>query len=433
MHVPGSSKHPRRPRLLFLSQTLPFPPDGGVYIRTFNVYRLLAQSFDVTALCFHRPRGTGRRSGIDESLAVLREFGEVETFPIPQDGRPSRFAWDHVRSVATNTVYTRYLYNSAPYRERLEELLRTRSFDLVHVDTLDLATYLPLLQSLPVVCVHHNVESALLRRRALAETLRWRRAYLRHQAALMEAEERRWCGRVALNVAVSDPDRERLGLQAPAGRYITVPNGVDTDKFRPAEGKDEGIVFVGGTTWFPNKDALAFFSEEILPLLNDSRTAVPICWVGRATEQEQQSFQERHGIRMTGYVDDIRPYVHDAACYVVPLRVGGGTRLKILDAWAMGKAVVSTSVGCEGLAAEHGGNILIADDPRAFADAVRGVLQNPDLRARLGRAARTTVETKYSWDIIGESMTDEYLSVARSAASPAGEGAGAPPVTVGEK
>jgi glycosyltransferase involved in cell wall biosynthesis len=298
------------------------------------------------------------------------------------------------------------------------------------VDTLDLATYLPLLQSLPVVCVHHNVESALLRRRALAETLPWRRAYLSHQAALMEAEERRWCGRVALNVAVSDPDREHLRLQAPAGRYITVPNGVDTDKFRPAEGKDAGIVFVGGTTWFPNKDALAFFSEEILPLLNDSRTAAPICWVGRATEQEQQLFQERHGIRMTGYVDDIRPYVHDAACYVVPLRVGGGTRLKILDAWAMGKAVVSTSVGCEGLDAEHGRNILIADSPQAFAEAVRAVLQDADLRDRLGKAARATVESTYSWDIIRESMTEEYLSLVPAVAGSSFGSAGSRPTSV---
>jgi polysaccharide biosynthesis protein PslH len=168
---------------------------------------------------------------------------------------------------------------------------------------------------------------------------------------------------------------------------------------------------VGGYGWYPNRDALEFFAADILPDVRAAEPEVRVQWVGRAPKATQTWYRQRYGIELTGYVDDIRPYVHSASCYVAPLRVGGGTRLKILDAWAMGKAVVSTSIGCEGLSARDGDNILIRDDPRAFADAVRLVLADEDLRIRLGESARRTTEERYDWDIIGRDMLAEYHRV----------------------
>ena len=134
-------------------------------------------------------------------------------------------------------------------------------------------------------------------------------------------------------------------------------------------------------------------------------------WVGRADAEQQRMFREQHGVELTGYVADIRPYVREAACFVVPLRVGGGTRLKILDAWAIGKAVVSTSsVGCEGLAAVDGVNILIVTVPMS-SRLVASLLLNSDLRRRLGQAARETAEQQYSWEVIGTRMTRTYLDL----------------------
>jgi glycosyltransferase involved in cell wall biosynthesis len=130
--------------------------------------------------------------------------------------------------------------------------------------------------------------------------------------------------------------------------------------------------------------------------------------VGKAPDDVRSSYRERWGIDMVGYVDDIRPYVHEAACSIVPLRFGGGTRLKILDAWAMGKAVVSTTIGCEGLDTRDGENILVADSARDFADAVVRCLDDPALCARLGAAARATAEETYSWDVIGASLVEDY-------------------------
>jgi len=130
--------------------------------------------------------------------------------------------------------------------------------------------------------------------------------------------------------------------------------------------------------------------------------------VGSATTEEQRRYREEFGVELTGYVDDTRPYMRDAICHIVPLRAGGGTRLKILNSWAMGKPVVSTSVGCEGLEAVDGENILIRDDPGEFADAIRLVAGDATLRRRLGENARSTAERLYSWDVVGREMERAY-------------------------
>jgi glycosyltransferase involved in cell wall biosynthesis len=399
-----------RPRLLFLCQTLPYPPDGGVWIRTYNILRLLARTFDVTALCFERMGGARSHAPVDPAASrdALARFGSVEVFPVPQNHSRVRYLSDHFRSSVLRKVYTAYLYDSRAYRRRLEELLRTNSFDLVHADSLDLAEYLPQCRDIPVVCVHHNVESALLRRRAAVERSSFRRAYLQYQAGLYEAAERRWCGRVALNIAVSEQDRALLMRIAPGSRVTTVPNGIDVDEFQPDDTPGSGLAFVGGTYWFPNLDALDFFCGQILPCLRAAGAAVPVCWIGGASQEQRDRYRERYGVEITGYVEDVRPQMRAAACHIVPLRVGGGTRLKILTSWAMGKAVVSTSLGCEGLSAVDGENILIRDDPRDFANATLALLSNDELRRQLGRNARATAERLYSWEVIGRQMTESY-------------------------
>jgi glycosyltransferase involved in cell wall biosynthesis len=403
-----------------LGSTLPYPPDSGQAIRSFHVLRLLARAFDVTALCFYRrtPLSFGRPEGrtleqdLAHRLAALSQLADVAAFPIPQEHNTRRLVWDHLRSVSLNEVYTTFALDSRAFRKRLLHLLWTRRFDLVHMDSLTLSGYLPLLGDVPVVCVHHNVESVLLRRRARAERTSWRRAYLLHQAHLMEGEERRWCGRCRLNVMVSEADQMELQRIVPEARSAVVPNGVDIDAFRPGAGQGEGIVFVGGLNWFPNRDALQYFCEAILPLVRAAGEPTTVRWLGGgATDDLRRHYRDRYGVELTGYVPDVRPYVRDAACYVVPLRVGGGTRLKILDAWAIGKAVVSTSVGCEGLAAEDGHNILIRDDPDGFAQAVCAVLQDGPLRRRLGMEGRRTVERLYSWERIGDAMLALYGSL----------------------
>jgi len=406
-----------QPRLLFLSQVLPYPPDGGVKIRTYHILRLLAQRFDVTALCFYRGKGGALKVDVDTSVAALSRLGQVEAFPLPQDRSKLRLGWDHLRSVASRRVYTVAGYESASFRDRLNTLLDTESFDIVHADSLDLSPYFPVVVGTPLACTHHDAQSVLLRRRAERQKNPLMRKYMAFQAELMEREERRWCPHFSLNVAVSERDRDVLREIAPDARFSVVPNGVDTGYFAPTEVPTAGMVFVGGTTWFPNRDALEYYNADILPALRKAGVREDVKWVGRASSAELHASKTWDGIEMTGFVPDVRPFIRDAACYIVPLRVGGGTRIKILDAWAMGKAVVSTSIGCEGLDAVDGDNILIRDDPDSFAEAVRDVLKDSEIRQRLGRAGRKTVETTYSWDVVGRHLIETYENLLASAAS----------------
>lgn len=398
-----------RPQLLFLCQTLPFPADGGVHIRTYNILRMLAEHFEITALCFYRRATRPHPESIRRGVEGLSRFASVEAFEIPQERTKRRLVLDHLRSVAFGQVYTRYVYDSPEFHERLLDVTRSKRFDLVHLDSLDLSAYLPML-NVPVVCTHHNVESDLLARRAATERSALRRTYLRLQSRLMRQEERKWCPQVDLNACVSTADAERLRDIAPTAPTIVVPNGVDTTYFQPRSSDEEsGLVFVGGHSWYPNRDGMEYFVREIMPLIRHRHPQIRLTWVGRVPEalQELQS----GGVDVTGYVDDIREYVQRSACYIAPLRVGGGTRLKILDAWAMGKAIVSTSVACEGLDAEDGHNILIADSPQDFADAVHAVLTDRELRKSLGAAARVTAEQKYEWSVIGVDMVRRYFEV----------------------
>ena len=250
-----------------------------------------------------------------------------------------------------------------------------------------------------------------LGRRAGIERAEWRRAYLLHQARLTERCERHWCPRVALNIAVSEADAAALTRLAPGARVAVVPNGVDVDEFRPGGGAGRGAAYVGGLHWFPNADALDYFAAEILPHVRAARPDTPVTWVGSATADERQRYAERFGIDVSGYVDDVRPLMREAACHIVPLRAGGGTRLKILNSWAMGKPVVSTTIGCEGLEAVDGRNILIRDDPKAFAKALVAVLEDGALAERLGQAGRATAERHYSWEVIGRGLIERYLDL----------------------
>lgn len=402
---PGNSEG--RKKLLFLGQNLPYPPDGGALIRTYHTLRILCEEYEVNALLLYRASRRRTPGAVEDGLRHLRGMtASVNAFPIPQESSRLRLLADHLLSLLTSSVYTRWAYSSRPFRRELRRLLKNHTFDLIHADSLDLVAYFPDLPH-PLVVAHHNVESQLLERRSKVEGgLRGR--YIRWQAELVRRTEARWCPAVDLNLVVSEEDLEQLGRISPKANFLVVPNGVDTDFFFPEDGGEKsGVVFLGGATWFPNLDGMEWFASEILPLIRKERPQEKVVWIGRMDE-EQRSHFEALGIEVTGYVEDIRPVVEHAACSVVPLRVGGGTRLKILDAWAMGKAVVSTPQGCEGLGATDGEDMLIATDAPSFAQAVIRVLEDEALRDKLGRAGRAMAVERFDWRAIGKVIHEHY-------------------------
>lgn len=344
-------------------------------------------------------------------LEALEPYAHIEVFPIPQEESGLRMAWDHLRSVLTGRSYTYYVHDSAQFTASLERHLAATRFDIVHLDSLDLVRFVPLIRHIPSVCTHHNVESDLLKRRAAAERSGLRRWYMRHQGHLLEQEERRLMGQMTLNVAVSDADAAGLEALVPGLRTAVIPNGVDVESFQPADTSTHGCVFVGGTSWFPNREGLEWFAAEILPELQRQQWQSNVVWVGRAMPEELSRYNALPGLHLTGYVEDIRPYVQAASCFIVPLRVGGGTRLKVLDAWAMGKAVVSTRLGVEGLDARDGENVLLAETPAEFAGAMIRILREDGLRRKLEEGARETAVRLYSWEGMGERMARLYQEV----------------------
>lgn len=393
-----------RATVLFLGHTSVARPDGGAEARGHHLLRVLTRDFDVVGLAFSKPR-----AGVPD---VERPSGfpvDVEYIPLPPPPSRLRIAMEALR----RRPYTSLAYASDAFRTRLHGLLQERPFDVVHVESLDLQEYLSAVVGLPVVCHHHNVESDLLRKRSYSEGSWSRRAGMRVQASLIERIERHWSTRVAMNVLVSEVDAARLREIAQGAPTSVVPNGVDADYFMPGPEGDGDLVSVGGLTWFPNRDALEFLGSAILPLIRRQLgRPVKAQWIGAAIPDVAAS-AEASGIDVPGYLPDIRPAVRAARCFVAPLRVGGGTRLKILDAWAMGKAVVSTRIGCEGLEATNGVNILIRDDPGQFAEAVVQVLVDSDLRKRLGVAGRAFVEQRYRWEIAARPLVDLYRRLAR--------------------
>jgi len=404
--------------LLFLSHILPYPPDAGVRIRTHHLLRELSQEYRIFFLAFYRAKAVMSPERLNAAKEALSAYTHhIAVHPIPQEHSRLRWVADHARSVLNRKVYTRRVYWSEAYLADLQSLLDEHPIDLVHVDSLDLSVYLDSLpKALPHVVGHHNIESSLLRKRALVQSSIFKKLYLSHQAKLMRQEEAKYSSHARVNLVVSPDDRSELQSISPGSKVEIIPNGVDTQFFEPsashATSSNKGIVFVGGTSWFPNKDGLEFFASEIWPYIRKRQPQATVTWIGRATAPEIHSYSRLPGFTMTGYVDDIRPHIRKASCYVVPLRVGGGTRLKILDAWAMGKAVVSTEQGCEGLMTIDGENILIRNSAEDFGDAVIQLLVDSALRERLQEHARRTAEDFYSWTQIGGTLRTLYHTAA---------------------
>jgi glycosyltransferase involved in cell wall biosynthesis len=213
--------------------------------------------------------------------------------------------------------------------------------------------------------------------------------------------ERQVCSSVKSIIAVSGADAEKMRELYGVSRVTPVPTGVDVGFFRPTEEAQPAadLVFVGSMDWMPNIDGAVWFVNEVLPLIKRKLPDCSLAVVGRTPSREVTELAEREpGIRITGTVEDVRPWLWGSKVSIVPLRIGGGTRLKIYEAMAAGTAVVSTTVGAEGLDVSPGENVLIADDPEAFAEACVRLVRDGDERRRLAESARQHVETKHSWE-----------------------------------
>lgn len=398
--------------VLFLSQVVPYPPHGGVLQRGYNLLRELGQQANVHLLAFVHPDVLPTKAAIEESREALGKFcTTVEYFPLWAKASSLHFVSALATSVCSSTPFSMIAHRSRTFGQRVTELLRTAPFDVVHVDTLALCQFADSdRSSIPAVLTHHNIESMLMERRAQVDTRFLARKFLHREAAKLREAERVASPRFDLNIVMSPSDESDLASRAPGVRTVVVPNGVDTAYFTPDPDQEKpALIYGGGMNMFANRDAVMYFLAEIWPLVRAQRPDVQFFAVGQDPPRELVAFADRDThVVVTGYVADIREFIRRAAVYVVPLRVGGGTRLKVLDAMAMGKALVSTSIGCEGLDARPNDHLIIADTPKAFADATLALLADGGRRRCLGRAARELVERRYAWPVVGHQLIDAY-------------------------
>ncbi len=401
-----------RPSVLVLDEEIPFPPDTGKRIRTLSLLSRLAREFEVDLL-------THANGATPAALAALTERGirvHVVESRIP-DKEGAAFYLRLAANLASPLPYSAASHDRPAYRRRLRELVRERAYDLVHCEWTPYARFREGID-LPWVVAAHNVESQVWRRLAETEPSAARRIYTRVQARKMEALERRIFARAPFATAVSEEDAATLRGFGCA-RVAVVANGVDLDAYTPCPQSDadsRGLVFTGSLDWRPNQDAARWFVEEVHPVLRREgpyRLAVvgrrppPGFGVGFPPE-----------IVVVADVEDIRPHLAEASVVVVPLRVGGGSRLKILEAFAAGRPVVSTTLGAEGLAVEDGRHLVLADEPAAFAGAILALWKEPDRGRTLSREARGLVETQYGWDRIARVQAALWREAAASGGRP---------------
>ena len=389
--------------LLYLTSAFPLPNYGN-NMRTWSMLEALAaEGHGVTLLTFGQP------GEFDAHAGALRQVCQnVEVIPLVLDGPSStRNYLKLFLGLFCAQASTARRYASPEMRARIQDQMARNSYHAVLCDGLYTAFNLPTTR-LPVLLYSHNVEHLIFQRYVALERNPLKRFYAWSEMRKLEKWEQEVCQRAAMVLACSEDDQRMLRSLCPGVRVMVVPNVVDLERYEPRyDTASHSIIFQGVMDWFPNRDAVEFFVTQIFPLLRREVPDARFIAAGRNPSSEMLArFSGLPGVKFTGTVPDIRPYMEQSAICAVPLRIGSGTRLKILEAAAAGKAIVSTRLGAEGLHFEDGIEIVLVDDPQGFADALKSLLLNPTKRASLGRAARRRVEQDYGYANLRECVRE---------------------------
>jgi glycosyltransferase involved in cell wall biosynthesis len=388
-------------RILIIAPGLPHPPIWGFGIRVNQFLRLLAQRHEVSLLAYEEP------DELEKVRAVAALGVAVHTVPRAKGSeRAKRSA--QLSSVFSTTSYQRRSAYSDAIQARLNELCARERFDLIQIESSPLAGF-QFPRGLPIVLDEHNIEYELLYRMYQTEGSPARRLYNRLEFAKFRREEIAAWRRVSGCILTSAREQAIVSVLAPDTPTIVGANAVDVDFFTPSPqpGRQDRIVMTGLMHYRPNIDGAVYFVQEIFPRILAVRPDAVFTIVGAGATEEVRRLSGPNVV-VTGTVSDVRPFAHEAGAFVVPLRMGGGTRLKVLEGLSMRKAVVSTSIGCEGIEVVDGDQLLVADDPKAFADAVLRVLNDRDTASQLGARGRRLVEERYKWESVVERLEAFY-------------------------
>jgi glycosyltransferase involved in cell wall biosynthesis len=407
---------PRPLQVVILDEELPYPPNSGKRIRTLNLTLRLAQRHRITYLCH-------RNADAEEARRAAEFFGDhgIETVVVDRAVPPRSGPWFYTR-LAANLLsplpYTVASHNSRALRRAIRQHAATRQVDLWHCEwTPYYAAALRAVPGGPRLVMAHNVESLIWQRYYETESNRLKRWYIGRQWRKFVRFERCAYATATRTVAVSAEDaaliRDRFGAQ----RVTVVENGVDTSSFRPGEGPRQPgqVLFVGSLDWRPNLDAVTLLLEQVFPAVRACEPSARLCVVGRNPPMWlRQRAADTGGAELHADVADVRPFLHRSAVLAVPLRIGGGSRLKILEALACGLPVVSTRVGAEGLCLESGRHLTVTDDVESMAGALLHCFRAPGEALAQAVAGRCVVLQRYNWDALADKLERVWVECAAS-------------------
>jgi sugar transferase (PEP-CTERM/EpsH1 system associated) len=394
-------------RILFLAFELPYPLDRGGRIKSYHYLQALAKRHHVTLVALSRSLSE------QQHLEVLRaDLADVHLVPVNIAlVRKLRLA---VMGLPRWKPFVMSLYASEEMAQLLRELMTATSFDVIYADHLHMAQHVPKNTSAFTVLDQHNIETVILRR--FFENQLWGplKAFGWWEWKRMERYEMSVCRDFDLILATTPVDAELIRPWMRAGQRLEVlPIGVDVQYFDPLPRPPatRTIVSIGTMAWQPNSEGLLWFCREILPLVRAKVPDLKLQIIGDRPPPAVRHLGSDSQIKVLGRVGDVRPYMANSAALIVPLRVGSGMRVKILNALAMGVPVVSTAVGCEGIAVTHGQDVLIADEPLGFAKAIVELVSDREVQQRLSRNGRALVMERYSWPVIYDQIDRVFAEI----------------------
>ena len=399
-------------KILWLSHFLPYPPKGGMLQRSYNLLKEISKNHEVTLLAFNQSKLCVTKADAENAFKHLGEFCKIAGLV---DIESEKSSFNKLKLLLggflPGRTYTLDWLKSSNYSQVLADTLGLEKFDIIHVDTISLVPYVMNLSAYKRVLNHHNIESLMLLRRSENEKNMLKKLYFFYEGIKLKKYEKKVCPVFDLNITCSNLDSERLNSFSPDSQCLDIPNGVDLAYFKStcSTAIDKSIIFAGGLSWYPNLDAMTFFLKEVWPRLSQEIPDVTMTVVGRSPAPWMAELQNVYpNLKVTGFVDDVRPYFDAAFLYVCPIRDGGGTKLKVLDALAMKKTLISHSIACEGIDVVENESVVFAETADEYINQIKSLFDNRERALMIAENGYKVVSEKYDFVKVGERLSSAY-------------------------
>lgn len=403
-----------RKKILWISHFLPFPAKGGAQIRSFNLIKELSQYHDVSLFCLvYEDVVTNYFDSLEAALSISEnEFRKYCTdlilIPIERS-QSKKIAF--LKSILSRDSYSVSRLNVAFIKQRLKEFIGSKQFDSIHFDTLSLCSLMGLFPRESIVLNHHNIESLMMYRRAKEQKNILMKAICYLDAWKISNLERNACAAITTHIVCSDLDGVRLKDLYPSINTTTIPNGIDCSsviKDRHSDGKT--LLFIGGLDWYPNTDAVRFLLSKVWPIINEKNVNLKLDIIGKNPPSDVRELASQfNNVKLHGFVEDITPYYENAWLYICPIKDGGGTKLKVLDALANGVPLIAHPVAMEGIDAISGVHYFQASTAQDFVDLIVDMYsKSPDVLHEVGLNGKELIFSKYDYHRIGKKMAKIY-------------------------